>query len=96
MGSKKKSNKTPSETPAPAPKSPAPSEPSTPRTPATPVSIVLPLHYAAIVQRSLDQTLSAKGHEGARMLVTILDAFADAVGDYRLPEEVVDDDGSRQ
>lgn len=85
------SKKTPSETPSPAPKSPAPTE-SAPRTPATPVQVVLPLHYAAIVRRSLEQTLTAKGHEGARMLVTILDAFEAAVGDYRLPEPEVADD----
>lgn len=79
--------KTPSDDTSPAPKSPA----SPPLTPATPVDITLPLHYAAIVQRTLEQSLTARGHEGARMLVTILDAFAAAVGDYALPEEVAGD-----
>ena len=84
---------TPKKSPTPAPKSPA----SPPLTPSTLVDVTLPVHYAAIVQRSLEQSLTARGHEGARMLVTILDAFATAVGDYRLPEEVVEnDDGSSQ
>jgi len=64
--------------------------------PSAPVSIQLPLHYAAIVQNSLERSLQAQGREGARMLVTILDAFADAVGDYRIPEtEERSDDDSR-
>jgi|DEB0MinimDraft_10_1074344.scaffolds.fasta_scaffold00400_4 hypothetical protein len=83
--------KTPSKTPSPAPKSPAPPQ-IVARTPATLVNVTLPLHYAAIVQRSLEQSLTARGHEGARMLVTILDAFAAAVGDYALPEEVTKND----
>lgn len=87
-----RSHMTPKKSPTPAPKSPE----STERTPATIVDVSLPLHYAAIVQRSLESTLTAKGREGARMLVTILDAFEDAVGDYRLPEEVIQDDGNEQ
>ncbi len=84
---------TPKKTPTPATKSPAPGPDSDP---STPVNIVLPLHYAAIVQNSLERSLQAQGREGARMLVTILDAFADAVGDYRIPEtEERSDDDSR-
>jgi len=51
------------------------------------VSVVLPLHYAAIVQRTLETTLTAKGLDGARILTTILDAFELAVGSYQLPVE---------
>lgn len=83
---------TPKKSPVPTPKSPKSIE----RTPATIVEISLPLHYAAIVQQSLEKTLTAMGREGARMLVTILDAFDVAVGDYRLPEEVIQDDGNDQ
>ena len=51
------------------------------------VTVVLPLQYAAIVRQTLETTLSAKGLDGARMLVTILDAFDVAVGSFQLPPE---------
>lgn len=51
------------------------------------VTVELPLHYAAIVKRTLETTLSAKGLDGARILTTILDAFELAVGSYQLHME---------
>jgi len=74
---------TPKKTPTPATKSPAPGPDSDP---SMPVNVVLPLHYAAVVQSSLERSLQAQGREGARMLLTILDAFALAVGDYTIAE----------
>ena len=74
----------PKDSPLPKPKSPA--VPTATTDPNTLVSIELPLHYAAIVQNSLERSLQAQGRQGARMLLTILDSFADAVGDYQIPE----------
>jgi hypothetical protein len=51
------------------------------------VDVTLPLHYAAIVKQTLEATLTAKGLDGARMLVTILEAFNVAVGSFQLPLE---------
>ncbi|MDA8580338.1 hypothetical protein N9L01_00055 [bacterium] len=39
--------------------------------------------------------MSAQGREGARMLLSILDAFADAVGDYKMPKPEVEADAGR-
>jgi len=83
-------SKTPEPSPTPTTKSPGPDS-----DPATPVTIKLPLHYAAIVQSSLEKSMSAQGREGARMLLSILDAFADAVGDYRLAQPEVEADVGR-
>ena len=83
-------SKTPQPSPTPTAKSPGPDS-----DPSTPVTITLPLHYAAIVQTSLEQSMSAQGREGARMLLSILDAFADAVGDYQMPKPEVDSDVGR-
>ncbi len=74
-------SKTPQPSPLPKTKSPGPDS-----DPSTPVTIKLPLHYAAIVQTSLEQSMQAQGREGARMLLSILDAFADAVGEYRIEQ----------
>lgn len=74
----------PKDSPLPKPKSPA--VPTASSDPNTLVLIELPLHYAAIVQNSLERSLQAQGREGARMLLTILDSFAAAVGGYQIPE----------
>ena len=80
-----------SKTPEPSP-TPTTKSPESGSDPSTPVTITLPLHYAAIVQSSLEQSMSAQGREGARMLLSILDAFADAVGDYQMPKPEVEAD----
>lgn len=49
------------------------------------IEIQLPLHYAALVHQTLETTLNAQGYEGAKMLVTILGSFQEAIGDYKIP-----------
>lgn len=50
----------------------------------TDVSVSMPLDYWVIIRQVIEQTVTAKGREGTKMLLTIFDAF-DAAG-ITLPE----------